>query len=196
MLVQAAELEAAERQMALLVALVLAYYLLAVRRGWPQAHTADVMEEALPPAAVVILVTGAGGTFAKVLTESGVGTALSETLASTGLPILVLGFVLSLLLRASQGSATVAILTTAGLLAESVAGGDYTTVQVALISLAVAFGALKLSHVNDSGFWVVTRYLGLSVADGLRSWTVLTMILGAAGFLLVCLLWAVAGTFA
>ncbi len=128
------------------------------------------MEEALPPAAVVILVTGAGGAFAKVLTESGVGTALSETLASTGLPILVLGFVLSLLLRASQGSATVAILTTAGLLAESVAGGDYTTVQVALISLAVAFGALGLSHVNDSGFWVVTRFLGLSVADGLRSW--------------------------
>ncbi len=151
MLVQAAELEAAERQMALLVALVLAYYLLAVRRGWSQALTADVMEEALPPAAVVILVTGAGGAFAKVLTESGVGIVLSET---PGLD------------RAADPGARLRAVTAAPRVAgvgdrgdphhggpsrESVAGGDYTTVQVALISLAVAFGALGLSHVNDSG---------------------------------------------
>ncbi len=174
---------------ALLVAVVLAYFLLAVRRGWTLAHTGDVMEAALPPAAIVILVTGAGGVFAKVLTESGVGSALSTTLTATGLPILLLGFVISLVLRASQGSATVAILTTAGLVAGTVASGDYTVIQIALIALAIAFGALGLSHVNDSGFWVVTRYLGLSVADGLRTWTVLTTVLGVAGFVLVSLLW-------
>ncbi|MGV8895420.1 MAG: GntP family transporter [Rhodoglobus sp.] len=174
---------------ALLVALTLAFFLLTVRRGWSLAHTGEVMEAALPPAAIVILVTGAGGAFARVLTESGVGKALAETMTATGLPILLLGFLISLTLRASQGSATVAILTTGGLLAATVAGTDYSTVQIALITLAIAFGALGLSHVNDSGFWVVTRYLGLSVADGLRSWTVLTTVLGVAGFLLVSVLW-------
>ncbi|MBH0131211.1 GntP family transporter [Salinibacterium sp. NK8237] len=174
---------------ALLVALILAFFLLTVRRGWSLAHTGEVMEAALPPAAIVILVTGAGGAFARVLTESGVGTALAETMTATGLPILLLGFLISLTLRASQGSATVAILTTGGLLAATVAATDYSPVQIALITLAIAFGALGLSHVNDSGFWVVTRYLGLSVADGLRSWTVLTTVLGVAGFLMVSLLW-------
>jgi len=178
---------------ALLVALLLAFYLLTVRRGWSLAHTGDVLEAALPPAAIVILVTGAGGAFAKVLTESGIGTALADALTATGLPILLLAFLISLVLRVSQGSATVAILTTAGLIAESVAASDYSVVQVALITLAVAFGALGLSHVNDSGFWVVTRYLGLSVADGLRSWTVLTTVLGVAGFLIVSLLWLAVG---
>ena len=71
------------------------------------------------------------------------------------------------------------------------ADGDFSVVQVALIAMAIAFGALGLSHVNDSGFWVVTRYLGLSVADGLRTWTVLTTILGVAGFLLVSAIWGV-----
>ena len=151
----------------------------------------QVMEAALPPAAIVILVTGAGGAFARILTESGVGKALADTMASTGLPILVLGFLIALVLRASQGSATVAILTTGGLLAATVADGDFSVVQVALIAMAIAFGALGLSHVNDSGFWVVTRYLGLSVADGLRTWTVLTTILGVAGFLLVSAIWGV-----
>lgn len=178
---------------ALLVAVALAYFLLAVRRGWSAAHTGEVMEAALPTAAVVILVTGAGGGFAKILTESGVGTALADTLASTGMPILVLGFLISLALRVSQGSATVAIITASGLLAETVLSGGYSPIQIALIALAIAFGSLGLSHVNDSGFWVVTRYLGLSVADGLRTWTLLTTILGIAGFLAVAAIWSVAG---
>lgn len=176
---------------ALLVTVLLAGYLLGTRRGWSASHLAEVVESALAPAAVVILVTGGGGAFARILTESGVGTALSETLLATGLPLIVLAFIVSLALRAAQGSATVAILTTAGLLASTITDGGYSTIQVALLALAIAFGALGLSHVNDSGFWVVTRYLGLSVRDGLRSWTVLTTILGIAGFALVWIVWAI-----
>lgn len=177
---------------ALLVTVLLAGYFLGVRRGWGAAHLSEVCESALPPAAVVILVTGAGGAFARILTESGVGRALADTLLGTGLPIIVLAFVVSLALRAAQGSATVAILTTAGLLADAVASGGYTPLQVVAIALCIAFGALGLSHVNDSGFWVVTRYLGLSVGDGLRSWTVLTTVLGVAGFLGAAIVWAIA----
>ncbi|GAA1677619.1 GntP family transporter [Microbacterium lacus] len=178
---------------ALLVTVLLAGFFLGVRRGWSSAHISEVFESALPPAAIVILVTGAGGAFARILTESGIGKALADTLLSTGLPIIVLAFLVSLSLRAAQGSATVAILTTAGLLSEAVLSGGYSPIQVVVITLAIAFGALGLSHVNDSGFWVVTRYLGLSVADGLRSWTVLTTILGIVGFLLTFLVWALVG---
>ncbi|NKX51934.1 transporter, partial [Arthrobacter deserti] len=101
----------------------------------------------------------------------------------------LMAFILAAVLRASQGSATVAIITTAGLLGASVEAGGYTPVQTALILVAIGFGAFGLSHVNDSGFWIVTRYLGLSVSDGLRTWTVLTTILGVAGFLLTFAVW-------
>ena len=178
---------------ALLTALGLAYYFLGIRRGWSSQHTGEVMDSALAPTAIVILVTGAGGVFGKVLTVSGIGTALAEGLQSIGLPLILMAFILAAVLRASQGSATVAIITTSGLLAASVADGGYTPVQTALILVAIGFGALGLSHINDSGFWIVTRYLGLSVADGLRTWTVLTTILGVAGFALTFLVWTLVG---
>lgn len=174
---------------ALMVAIGLAMWLVARGQGWNKERTNEVMESALPPAATVILVTGAGGVFAKVLTATGIGTALSQALSATHLPLIVLGFVIALALRAAQGSATVAILATCGLLTEAITTGGYSALQVALLTVAIGFGGLGLSHVNDSGFWIVTRYLGLSVADGLRSWTVLTTVLGFAGFGLTWLLW-------
>ncbi len=178
---------------ALLTTLGLAYYFLGIRRGWSSQHTGEVMDSALAPTAIVILVTGAGGVFGKVLTVSGIGTALAEGLNAVGLPLILMAFILAAILRASQGSATVAIITTAGLLSASVAAGGYSPVQTALILVAIGFGALGLSHVNDSGFWIVTRFLGLSVADGLRTWTVLTTVLGLAGFALTFLLWMLVG---
>lgn len=82
-----------------------------------------------------------------------------------------------------------AILTTSGLLTQAVTG--VTDMQRVLVTLAACFGGLGLSHVNDAGFWVVTRYLGLSVADGLRTWTVLTTLMGLSGFALTWLAWIV-----
>ena len=90
-------------------------------------------------------------------------------------------------MRASQGSATVAIITTSSLLAESTAG--LNQIQIVLITISTCFGGLGLSHVNDAGFWVVTKYLGLSVSDGLKTWTVLTTLLGVTGFICTWLLW-------
>ncbi|MED9518776.1 GntP family transporter [Escherichia marmotae] len=174
---------------ALMIALVLAFWLLALRRGWSLQHTSDIMGSALPTAAVVILVTGAGGMFGKVLVESGVGKALANMLQMIDLPLLPAAFIISLALRASQGSATVAILTTGGLLSEAVVG--LNPIQCVLVTLAACFGGLGASHINDSGFWIVTKYLGLSVADGLKTWTVLTTILGFTGFLITWCVWAV-----
>ncbi|EOM9173695.1 GntP family transporter [Escherichia coli] len=174
---------------ALMIALVLAFWLLALRRGWSLQHTSDIMGSALPTAAVVILVTGAGGVFSKVLVESGIGKALANMLQMIDLPLLPAAFIISLALRASQGSATVAILTTGGLLSEAVMG--LNPIQCVLVTLAACFGGLGASHINDSGFWIVTKYLGLSVADGLKTWTVLTTILGFTGFLITWCVWLV-----
>ncbi len=172
---------------ALLITLALAGWLLGLRRGWPKEKLETLSNNAISTAAGVILVSGAGGAFGKVLVESGVGKALASSLQTIHLPLIPAAFILSLALRASQGSATVAIVTTCGLLSTAVTGlGD---MQLVLVALSACFGALGLSHVNDSGFWVVTRYLGLSVADGLKTWTVLTTLMGLCGFAFTWLVW-------
>ncbi|MBB6405946.1 GntP family transporter [Arthrobacter sp. AZCC_0090] len=178
---------------ALLVAVALAFFLLAVRGGWSLKDTGEIFEGALPPIASILMVVAAGGVFGGVLQVSGIGAALSQTLDSLGVPIILLGFIISLALRAAQGSATVAIVTTTGLLSAAVAHGGYTPAQIAVIVIAIGFGGLGLSHVTDAGFWVVVRYYGLTVSDGLKTWTVLTTILGVAGFLLSYVAWILVG---
>ena len=178
---------------ALLVAVALSFFLLAVRRQWSLKETGEIFEGALPPIASILMVVAAGGVFGGVLQVSGIGKALSETLDTLGVPLLLLAFIISLALRAAQGSATVAIVTTAGLLSSAVSGGGYTPAQIAVIVIAIGFGSLGLSHVTDAGFWVVVRYYGLTVADGLRTWTVLTTILGLAGFALTFVAWILVG---
>lgn len=179
--------------LALLVAVALSFFLLAVRRGWSFKETGDIFEGSLPPIASILMVVAAGGVFGNVLQVSGIGSALSKTLDTLGVPLLLLGFIISLALRAAQGSATVAIVTTTGLLSAAVSSGGYTPAQIAVIVIAIGFGALGLSHVTDAGFWVVVRYYGLTVSDGLKTWTVLTTILGLAGFALTFLAWILVG---
>ncbi|MDO5537463.1 MAG: GntP family transporter [Desulfovibrionaceae bacterium] len=166
---------------ALMISIALAFFTIGVRRGWALAKISDVMDSALPAAAVVILVTGGGGVFGKVLTETGVGTALADTLAGLGIPVLPAGFLIAAALRASQGSATVAILTSAGLLSTACAG--LPEMERVLVNIAIGFGSLGFSHINDSLFWILTKYLGISVSDGLRTWTIATTVTGIAGFI-------------
>ena len=101
-----------------------------------------------------------------MLVESGVGKALANMLQMIDLPLLPAAFIISLALRASRGQQP-AILTTGGLLSEAVMG--LNPIQCVLVTLAACFGGLGASHINDSGFWIVTKYLGLSVADGLKT---------------------------
>lgn len=177
---------------ALLVATLIAMYLLGVMHGWGRQQISEVMDGALGPAAIVILVTGAGGVFAKVLTETGVGDAVSGLLLDAGVPILLLAFLVALVFKVAQGSGTVATLSAAGIIQSTVLAGDYSSLQVALIILAIGLGSLTLSHINDSGFWIATKFLGLSVADGLRTWTVLTTVLGVSAMVILSLVWLIA----
>lgn len=176
---------------ALIIGLLVAYVLIGNKARWSKTDRGSIADSALPIVAIIIFVTGAGGVFGNVLVESKIGSALSQSLTAMGMPLIVAAFVISLALRAAQGSATVAILTTAGLLSQAVAAGGYSPLQVALVTLAIGFGGLGLSHINDSGFWIVTKYLGLSVGDGLKTWTTLTTVCGVAGFVLTAAVWMV-----
>lgn len=176
---------------ALLLTVALAIYVLGVRNGWRMEDLGGLMDASLAPAAIVVFVTGAGGVFARILTDTGIGETISALMLDTGVPILLLAFLLATVFKVAQGSGTVATLAAAGLVQSTVTSGDYTSLQVALIVLAIGCGSTALSHVNDSGFWVANKFMGLSVADGLRTWTVLTTILGWAGMLIISALWMV-----
>lgn len=170
--------------LALLTAVIVAYLVVGHQQGWSLEKRGSVLDSALPDVAVIVFVTGAGGVFANVLVTSGIGKAFSDVLIGLHMPIVLAGFLIALALRASQGSATVAILTAAGLLAQPIADAGYTDMQMTLVTLAICFGGMGLSHINDSGFWIVTKYMGLSVKDGLKTWTLLSTIFSVTGFLL------------
>jgi Gnt-I system low-affinity gluconate transporter len=163
---------------ALLAATLIAFTALGTCRGLSRKQVSDIATSALAPAGLIILVTGAGGVFKQVLLDSGAGKALAETLAGTGLHPVWAAFLIALLVRAVAGSATVAMLTAGGIVAPLLAESP---VEPALIVIAIAAGATAVSHVNDSGFWLVNRYFGLSVKDTLKSWTVMESLIGVTG---------------
>ncbi|MDM7984227.1 MAG: hypothetical protein QUV02_07225 [Maricaulis sp.] len=130
--------------------------------------------------------TGAGGAFKQVLVDTGAGGQLAGLVLGFGLTPIVLGYVLAVIIRVAQGSATVAMITAAGMTAPLLAGQDMTGFAQALVVIAIAAGASALSHVNDSGFWLVNRIFGLSEAATLKTWTVSTTLLSITG-LIACL---------
>jgi GntP family gluconate:H+ symporter len=174
--------------MALLIAVLASFYVLGVRRGWSTEHLITVAESALKPVGMILLVVGAGGVFGSILVASGVGKVLSSSLTSTGLPLIVMAFVIALALRIAQGSATVAIVATSGIIASLVEQAHLSGPQLALICIAMGAGATSTSHVNDAGYWLVSRYFGISEKDTLKSWTVLETIMGFTAFGVAALL--------
>ncbi|MFG2478376.1 GntP family permease [Streptomyces fagopyri] len=167
---------------ALTIALLLAYYLLGIRRGWSRKSLETVSTASLKPVGNILLVVGAGGVFGAVLKGSGVAQALSDTFNDVGLPVVVLAYLISLVLRVAQGSATVAIVTTAGIVAPLLTEGDHSQAFVALVIMAISAGSIFASHVNDGGFWMVAKYFGITERDTLKTWTVLESVLSVAGF--------------
>lgn len=170
---------------ALVLAVLLAFYVLGIRGGYSMDDVQEIATKGLEPVGLIILVTGAGGVLGKVLVETGVGEALAEAMAASNLPVVLLGFLIAVAVRVSQGSATVSMVTAAGLVSPVIESGDYTAQVVALTTIAIAAGATVLSHVNDSGFWLVSRFLGMDESQTLRAWTVMETIVGVVGFLVV-----------
>ncbi|WP_265521644.1 GntP family permease [Oerskovia flava] len=177
---------------ALLITVLVASWVLGRRRGVSGTALEKTLDSALGPVASVILITGAGGMFGGVLRATGIGDALADVLSDLGLPVIVAGFLVAAILRVAQGSATVALTTAAGLIAPAVAAGGYGAVELAAIVLAVAAGSVVLSHVNDSGFWLVGRFFDMDVKTTLRTWTVMETAIGVMGFALAWLAFTLA----
>lgn len=169
---------------ALIIAVLMALYWLGTRRGTDRSQLSDLSMEALKPAGVIILITGAGGVFKQVLIDSGIGEMLAGSMADLGLPAIVLAYVIACAVRITQGSATVSMITAAGIMSPIISEFTFSEPHKALIALAIASGATILSHVNDSGFWLVNRYLGLTEKETLQSWTVMETIISVTGFVL------------
>ncbi|MGV0743437.1 GntP family permease [Mycolicibacterium sp. XJ870] len=175
---------------ALLITVIVAVFVLGLRQG-SMADVSTILDKALGPICAVILITGAGGMFGGVLRLSGIGDALSGSLSNLGISLILQAFLIATLLRVAQGSATVALTTTAGLLAAAVADAGLSNLQLTALVMAIAAGATVLSHVNDSGFWLVSRFFGMDVKTTLKTWTVLETTLGLSAFALSVVLWLV-----
>ena len=180
-----------QTSVALLIALLVAIAVLG-RRGASMATTSRILDEALAPICSIILITGAGGMFGGVLRTSGIGSSLTGSLSELGLPLLLQAFVIATILRVAQGSATVSLTTTAGLIAAQASASGYGDFRLALLVVAIAAGATVLSHVNDSGFWLVSRFFGMDERTTLKTWTVMETTLGLSAFALAVLLWPLA----
>ncbi len=154
-------------------------------RNHSKSELEVIMNGALGPVCAIILVTGAGGMFGGVLRASGIGEALAGSLQDLGLPLIVAAFLIATALRVAQGSATVALTTTAGLIAPTVqATTGLSAFDLCFLVIAIACGSTVLSHVNDSGFWLVGRFLEMDEKTTLKTWTVMETLLGTIGFVI------------
>ena len=154
--------------------------------GMDRAAVAKSLSDSLPPIAGILLIVGAGGGFKQVLIDTGIGTVIADAVAGSSVSVLVLAWFVAALIRVATGSATVATVTAAGILAPVAASLGST--DVSLMVLAIGAGSLFLSHVNDAGFWLVKEYLGTTVGQNLKTWTVmecLISVVGLAGVLLL-----------
>jgi len=176
---------------ALLITVLAAIFVLG-RRDRSMADVSTILDQSLGPICSIILITGAGGMFGGVLELSGIGEALSDSLSDLGMSLIFQAFIIATLLRVAQGSATVALTTAAGLLGPAAAEANLGDFQLTLLVMAIAAGATVLSHVNDSGFWLVSRFFGMDEKTTLKTWTVMETTLGVTAFAITLALWAVA----
>lgn len=176
-----------EKDIALFLGCVFAYAFL---HNYIEKDFNTVVTEAADSAGLILLITGAGGAFGNVLSTSGIGDYLVNAMGSMNISPIVLGFVLSALLRVSQGSTTVALVTTSSILGSAIAASGASPI---LVGLAICAGGIGFSLPNDSGFWVISRFAGISVSDTIKSWTIGGTIASCVVFAVVMLLSVING---
>jgi len=177
--------------MALLVSVLFGAWSLGTRCGFHRGQILKFTEDCVSAMGMTVLIVGGGGGFARVLRDAGVADAIGRAGEAAHLPPLLYGWLLSAFVRVATGSATVAITTASALLVPVLLHHpELTPHQIALIIVAIGCGSLFLSHLNDSGFWIVKDFLGLSVPQTLRTWTACETIVGVAGMLLSLLAFA------
>lgn len=171
------------RNIALLIGAILAIGVLMKQRGYTLAKIADLIGPPFETAGVIILITSAGGAFGLMLKNAGVGDAVQAAVAGKEVNLIFLSWLVAAVIRVAQGSATVAMLTTASMMYPiTVAAG--LPFHPIYIFLAIGFGAMFLSWMNDSGFWVVGKLSGFTEKETLKSWSVVLTVNSVAGLIL------------
>ncbi|MGN6205295.1 GntT/GntP/DsdX family permease [Humibacter sp.] len=174
---------------ALLIAVLLAMVTFGTTVGFSLPTLTKKIGASLLPIVGVMLIVGAGGGFKQVLVDGGAGNSIAKIAVATSLSVVVLGWIVAVLIRLATGSATVATVTAAGIVAPLAV--HLSPVQLALLVLSIGAGSLFFSHVNDAGFWLVREYFGLTIGQTIKSWSVMETVISVMGFVLVLLLWAV-----
>jgi Gnt-I system high-affinity gluconate transporter len=174
-----------EPAVVMLISLGVAVYTLGFQQGKGMKSIMATCIDAVKDVVVILLIIGGAGALKQVLTESGVSNEIALSLQHISMPPLILGWLISGMIRIAVGSATVAGLTAAGIIAPLVAS---TGTNPNLMVLAVGAGSLVLSHVNDSGFWMFKEYFNLTIKETLRSWTIMETIVAVIGLVGVLLL--------
>lgn len=171
---------------ALLAALLLSLYTFGIARGFNSKQILKFVDESLAPTAAIVLIIGAGGGFKQMLVASGVGDSIGRIALQAHLSPILLAWLVAGVIRIATGSATVATITGAGIvapLATMVPG-----VNRELLVLATGAGSLILSHVNDAGFWLVKQYFNMSVVETFKTWTAMETLISVVGIILIMLL--------
>ena len=170
---------------AMLLSLLLAVYTMGVARKIPMKSIMDSCSNAIANIGMMLLIIGGGGAFKQVLIDGGVGDYVAELFSDSSFSPILLAWIIAAILRISLGSATVAALTTAGLVIPMLGKTD---VNLALVVLATGAGSLIASHVNDAGFWMFKEFFGLTLKETFATWTLLETIISVAGLVFILLL--------
>ncbi|MFH9014323.1 GntP family permease [Streptomyces sp. NPDC017943] len=171
---------------ALLASVLVGIFTLLRPAGFSKERISPLVEKSLMPIAGILLIVGAGGGFKQTLIDTGVGQMVLDISESWSIPALLLAWLIAVVIRLATGSATVATVSAAGLVAPLAA--DMSTTHTALLVLAIGAGSLFFSHVNDAGFWMVKEYFGLSVGQTVKTWSVMETIISVVAGGLVLLL--------
>lgn len=174
---------------ALLVTLIAAMLLLGSARGLDRDKITALANKSLLPIGALLLIMGSGGALKQIIVDSGAGAMAGKMLSQTNISPLIVAFLMAAGLRIAQGSATVSIITAAGIMAPIVK--VMPGYKPDLMYLALCCGGTSLSHVNDAGFWIVNQYFGLTVPQTLRTWTVMKIVSGVVGFGIVLIINAI-----
>ncbi|MEU7720005.1 GntT/GntP/DsdX family permease [Streptomyces tibetensis] len=171
---------------ALLASVLVGIFTLLRPAGFSKERISPLVEKGLMPIAGILLIVGAGGGFKQTLIDTGVGQMVLDISKDWAIPALLLAWLIAVVIRLATGSATVATVSAAGLVAPLAA--DMSTTHAALLVLAIGAGSLFFSHVNDAGFWMVKEYFGLSVGQNIKTWSVMETIISVVAGGLVLLL--------
>jgi GntP family gluconate:H+ symporter len=177
-----------EPLVALLLTSLFALFAFGTAVGRTRQQLGDLVGSSFAPIAGILLIVGAGGGFKQTLVDSGVGEVIASGIADAGITPLLAGWMVAALIRIATGSATVATITAAGIMAPLAAGLEPT--HAALLVLAIGAGSVFLSHVNDAGFWLVKEYFGMTVGQTFKTWSLMESVLSVVALLVVLLLGA------